>query len=41
MELCEIQRLKKLEDENRRMKQIAADETLDLQALKAVVAKEW
>src|SRR4030095_17109761 len=39
MELSELQRLKQLEDENRRLKQIVAEQTLDLQALKAVVAK--
>ena len=32
----EAVRLKKLEDENRRLKQIVADQALDLQALKIV-----
>lgn len=41
LELSEMQRLKQLEDENRRLKQIVADQTLDIQALKAVVAKKW
>jgi putative transposase len=41
MELSEIQRLKQLEDENRRPKHIVAEQTLDIQALKAVVAKKW
>jgi putative transposase len=41
MELSEVQRLKQLEDENRRLKQIVAEQTLDIQALKAVVAKKW
>jgi putative transposase len=41
MELAEMQRLKSLEDENRRLKQIVAEQTLDIQALKAVVAKKW
>ena len=41
MELSEIQRLKQLEEENRRLKQIVAEQTLDIQALKAVVAKKW
>jgi putative transposase len=41
MELSEMQRLKALEDENRRLKQIVAEQTLDIQALKAVVAKKW
>ena len=41
MELSEMQRLKQLEDENRRLKHIVAEQTLDIQALKAVVAKKW
>ena len=41
MELSEMQRLKQLEDENRRLKQIVAEQPLDSQALKAVVAKKW
>ena len=41
MELSEMQRLKQLEDENRRLKQIVAEHTLDIQALKAVVATKW
>ena len=41
MELSEMQRLKQVEDENRRLKQIVAEQTLDIQALKAVVAKKW
>ena len=41
MELSELQRLKSLEDENRRLKHIVAEQTLDIQALKAVVAKKW
>jgi putative transposase len=41
MELSEMQRLKALEAENRRLEQIVAEQTLDIQALKAVVAKTW
>jgi putative transposase len=41
MELSEMQRLKQVEDENRRLKQIVAEQTLDIQAFKAVVAKKW
>jgi len=41
MELNELQRLKQVEDENRRLKHIVAEQTLDIQALKAVVAKKW
>src|SRR3954465_7813042 len=40
MELSEMQRLKQLEDENRRLKHIVAEQTLDIHALKAVVAKK-
>jgi putative transposase len=41
LERSELQRLKQLEDENRRLKHIVAEQTLDIQALKAVVAKKW
>lgn len=41
MGVPEAQRLKDLEDENRRLKQIVADQALDLQAMKAVIAKKW
>jgi putative transposase len=41
MDLSEMQRLKPLEDENRRLKQNVAEQTLDIQAMKAVVAKKW
>lgn len=39
--VSEIKRLKLLEDENRRLKQIVADLTLDNHALKAVVSKNF
>lgn len=41
MERSEMQRLKQLKDENRRLKQIVADQALEIQGLKAVVAKRW
>src|SRR4026208_1963640 len=41
LERSELQRLKQVEDENRRLKHIVAEQTLDIQALKAVVAKKW
>lgn len=41
MTVSEAQRLKQLEDENRRLKHLVADLTLDNQALKAVVGKKW
>jgi putative transposase len=41
MDVSETRRLKQLEDENRRLKQMVADQALDIQMLKAVVAKKW
>ncbi len=41
MEVSDAKRLKQLEDENRRLKHMVADQALDLQALKAVLAKKW
>jgi len=41
MEVSDAKRLRSLEDENRRLKQIVADQTLDIQALKAVNSKNY
>jgi putative transposase len=41
IEVSEAQRLKQLEDENRRLKHLVADLTLDNQALKVVLGKKW
>jgi putative transposase len=41
MAVSEAKRLRALEDENRRLKQIVADQSLDLRALKDVVSKKW
>ncbi len=41
LEISEARRLRQLEDENRRLKQIVADLTLDNQALKTVVSKKF
>jgi len=41
MDVNEARRLKQLEDENRRLKHLVADLTLDNQALKCVVAKKY
>lgn len=41
MVISDVRRLKALEDENRRLKHLVADLTLDNQALKAVVAKNF
>ena len=41
MEISEVKRLRTLEDENRRLKQIVAEQTLDIQSLKAVIGKKF
>lgn len=41
MEVNEARRLKQLEEENRRLEQLVADQALDIQMLKAVVRKKW
>ncbi len=41
LDVNEARRLKQLEDENRRLKQLVAELTLDHAALKDVVAKKW
>jgi putative transposase len=39
LEVAEMRRLRQLEEENRRLKAIVADQALDLRALKDVLAK--
>jgi putative transposase len=41
LELSEAKRLKSLEDENRRLKKLVADQALDIQMLKDVSSKKW
>ena len=41
MEVSQVQRLRHLEEENRRLKHIVADLTLDNAALKDVIGKKW
>lgn len=41
MDVSEAQRLKELEEENRRLKEIVAEQTLDLQAVRMVLRKKW
>ena len=41
LEVSEARRLKQLEDENRRLKHLVADLTLDNAALKEVLGKKW
>jgi putative transposase len=39
--ISELRRLKQLEEENRRLKSIVADQALDIAALKGVLAKKF
>lgn len=41
MTKAELQRLKALEDENRRLKRMVADQALNIQVLKDALGKEW
>lgn len=41
LEVSEAQRLKQLEEENRKLKRIVADQAMDLVMLKDLVAKKW
>ena len=41
LEISELKRLKQLEEENRRLKKLVADQALDIQMLKEVTSKNW
>ena len=41
LEVSDARKLRALEDENRRLKQMVADQALDLQALKLVISKKY
>ena len=41
MDISEARRLRHLEDENGRLKNIVADLTLDNSAMKAIIEKKW
>ena len=41
MDVSEAKRLKELEDENRRLRQMVADLSLDKAALKSALSKKW
>ena len=41
MDVSDARRLRQLEDENARLKKIVAEQALDNQALKTVLAKKW
>ena len=41
VDVSDVKKLRQLEDENRRLKQMVAEQALDIQALKVVTAKNW
>ena len=41
LEVSDAKRLKALEDENRRLKQMVAEQALDIQGLKHLLGKKW
>jgi putative transposase len=41
LEVSQLRRLRQLEAENRTLKQVVADLTLDVRALKDIAAKNW
>lgn len=41
MDVSEARRLKALEEENRQLKRLVADQALDIQMLKDINAKKW
>ena len=41
LDVSEARRLKSLEDENRRLKRLVADQALDIQILKDINSKKW
>lgn len=41
LEVSQLRRLRQLEEENRKLKQVVADLTLDVRALKDIASKNW
>ena len=41
MEVSDVRKMRQLEDENRRLKTMVAEQALDIQALKAINSKNW
>ena len=41
LEISDVKKLRQLEEENRRLKQMVAEQALDIQALRAITAKNW
>lgn len=41
LEVSDLRKMRQLEDENRRLKTMVAEQALDIQALKAINSKNW
>jgi putative transposase len=41
MDVSEAQRLRSLEEENRKLKRLVADQALDIMGLKELISKKW
>ena len=41
MDVCDAKRLKQMEEENRRLKRLVAEQALDIQMLKDVTSRNW
>jgi len=41
LEVSDVKKLRQMEEENRRLKQMVAEQALDIQALKAITSKNW
>lgn len=41
LQVSETKKLRKLEEENRRLKRVVADQALNIQVLKDLLGKEW
>ena len=41
LEVSDVKKLRQLEEKNRRLKQLVAEQALDIQALKAITVKNW
>lgn len=41
LDVSEVKRMRNLEEENRKLKQMVADQALDIVALKDVLSKKW
>ena len=41
LEVSEVRRLKTLDDENRKLKQVVAEQLLEITAIRAALAKKW